>query len=235
VLVVVPAWNEAASIAAVIAEVRAALPEADLLVVDDGSSDRTTQVARAAGADVARLPFNLGVGGAMRTGFRYARRGDYDAVVQIDGDGQHDAAYLTEVLAALDRADVVIGARFAGVGSYELRGPRIWAIRFLSRVISMIMGTRITDATSGFRASGRRAIGVFATHYPAEYLGDTVESLVIARRLGLSVTQVPVAMRPRAGGAASQSVLGASIYLARALAALVLALVRRWPYAEERS
>lgn len=234
VLVVIPAWNEAACISDVIAEVRAAVPAADLLVVDDGSVDRTAAVARAAGADVARLPYNLGVGGAMRCGFRYARRGGYDAVVQIDGDGQHDASYLPQVLAGLARTDVVIGARFAGVGSYEVRGPRGWAIRFLSRVISRIMGVRITDATSGFRAAGRRAIDVFAVHYPAEYLGDTVESLVIARRVGLSVSQVPVAMRPRAGGTASQSVLGASIYLARALAALMLALVRRWPYPEER-
>lgn len=235
VLVVIPAWNESASVATVVEEVRGVLPEADLLVVDDGSSDRTAQVARAAGAAVAQLPYNLGVGGAMRTGFRYARRGDYDAVVQIDADGQHDAAYLPQVLAGLERTDVVIGARFAGVGSYEVRGPRGWAIRFLSRVISRIMGVRITDATSGFRAAGRRAIGVFAVHYPAEYLGDTVESLVIARRVGLTVSQVPVAMRPRAGGTASQSVIGASIYLGRALAALMLALVRRWPYPEEHA
>lgn len=229
VLVVVPAYNEAGSVGDVVQRVREAAA-VDVLVVDDGSSDRTSAVARAAGARVARLPFNLGVGGAMRTGFRFAQRNGYDAVVQVDADGQHDPAFLPELLAALERADVVIGARFAGVGAYAVRGPRAWAMRVLSVVISRIVGTRVTDATSGFRAANRRAIGVFATHYPAEYLGDTVESLVIARRLGLVVAQVPVAMQPRAAGTASQGVIGATIYLGRAMAALVLALVRRWPY-----
>ena len=233
VLVVVPALNEAASIGAVIAEVQHTLPAADVLVVDDGSRDRTAEIARAAGASVVSLPFNLGVGGAMRTGFRYARRYSYDAVVQIDADGQHDPAFLPPVLAALQHTDVVIGARFAGVGDYQVRGPRWWVMQLLSRVISRIVGAPVTDATSGFRAANRRAIGVFATHYPAEYLGDTVESLVIARRVGLTVSQVPVAMRPRTGGAASQGVLSSVLYLGRAMTALALALVRRWPYEEE--
>lgn len=232
-LVVIPAYNEAACVGAVVAEVRSALPLADVLVVDDGSSDRTAVVARQAGALVARLPYNLGVGGAMRTGFRYARRGSYDAVVQVDADGQHDAAFVAPLLAGLADSDLVIGARFAGVGDYRVRGPRAWSMRLLARTLSLIVGTRLTDATSGFRAAGPRAIAVFATHYPAEYLGDTVESLVIARRLGLRVKQVPVAMRTRTGGQASQSFFGAATYLARALAALMLALVRRWPFDEE--
>jgi glycosyltransferase involved in cell wall biosynthesis len=231
---VIPAWNEAASVATVIAEVRAAMAGVDVLVVDDGSWDRTSEVAKAAGAQVARLPYNLGVGGAMRTGFRYARRHGYDVVVQIDADGQHDPTFVPQLLEALTHSDIVIGARFAGVGDYRVTGPRGWAMRVLSRTMSLIVGTRITDATSGFRAAGPRAIGVFATHYPAEYLGDTVESLVIARRVGLTVGQVPVAMRARSAGRASQGVLSASLYLGRAAAALLLALVRRWPYEEEQ-
>lgn len=233
VLIVIPAYNEAACVAAVIAEVKLVLPHADLLVIDDGSRDRTAEVARAAGAGVARLPYNLGVGGAMRTGFRYAKRAGYDAVVQVDADGQHDPAFLPQVLGGLCDSDIVIGARFAGVGDYAVRGPRSWAIGVLSRVTTRIVGVRVSDATSGFRASGPRAIGLFAAHYPAEYLGDTVESLVIAHRVGLRISQVPVAMRPRAGGVASQGFLAASIYLGRATAALLLALVRRWPYEEE--
>lgn len=233
VLVVVPALNEAASVGGVIAEVRAALPRAEILVVDDGSRDGTAQVAAAAGALVARLPYNLGVGGAMRTGFRYALRHGYDTVVQVDADGQHDPSYAPALLTALASCDIVVGARFAGVGDYRVRGPRGWAMRALSRTMSRIVGTSISDATSGFRASGPRAVRLFASHYPAEYLGDTVESLVIARKVGLTVTQVPVGMRVRSGGRASQGVLAATVYLGRASAALVLALVRRWPYEED--
>lgn len=233
VLVVVPAYNEAGSVATVIGEVRAALPDADVLVVDDGSRDRTSAAARDAGALVLRLPINLGVGGAMRTGFRFAQRSGYDAVVQVDGDGQHDATFLPVLLAALEDAEVVIGARFAGVGDYAVKGPRLWAMRLLSFVVGRIVGARLTDVTSGYRASGRRAIEVFARHYPAEYLGDTVESLVIAHRLGLPVRQVAVRMRVRAAGRASQGFAGSTLYLARAFAALFLALVRRWPSVEE--
>ena len=233
VLVVIPALNEAASVAAVVRDVREKVVGADILVVDDASTDRTSAVAAAAGAMVVRLPINLGVGGAMRAGFRYARREGYDAVVQVDGDGQHDAAYVPALLAALASSDVVIGARFAGVGDYRLRGPRSWAIRVLSATLGRLVGARLTDATSGFRASNRRAIGVFAVHYPAEYLGDTVESLVIAHRLRLRVEQVPVAMRPRGTGRASQGIVASVLYLGRASAALALALVRRWPYQED--
>ncbi len=233
VLVVIPAWNEAGVIADTIAEIRAAQPEVDLLVVDDGSGDATAAVAEAAGALVARLPFNLGVGGAMRAGYRYALRQDYDVVVQIDADGQHDPAYLTDLVAGLESADVVVGARFAGEGDYDARGPRRWAMWLLAKVLSRLAGTRLTDVTSGFRAANRRAVTVFADHYPAEYLGDTVESLVIAIRVGCTVTQLPVDMRPRTVGEASQTPLRAATYLARAIVALGLALVRRWPSATE--
>ena len=233
VLVVVPALNEAASVGSVVQEIREALPDADVLVVDDGSTDRTARHARLAGASVVSLPYTLGVGGAMRTGYRYAERRGYSAVVQVDADGQHDPAYLPELIGALQHADVVVGARFAGVGSYAVRGPRLWAMRALSRTVGRIVGTRLTDVTSGFRASSRQAIRVFARHYPAEYLGDTVETLVIAHRSGLRVCQVPVAMRARAHGVPSQRAAGSVVYLGRASFALVLALIRRWPVPED--
>ena len=228
-LVVIPAWNEQEALPAVIAEVRSTRPECDVLVVDDGSADATATVAAAAGARVCQLPFNIGVGGAMRAGYRYAWRNGYDVVAQIDADGQHDPAYLATMLDHLDRADVVVGARFAGEGSYPVRGPRRWAMRLLSGVLSRLAGTPLTDVTSGMRVSNRRAIQVFATHYPAEYLGDTVESMVIALRTGCRVAQVPVAMRSRAGGRASHSPAKSAVYLVRAMVALALALVRRWP------
>ncbi len=225
-LVVVPAFNEVASVADVVLEILSRVPGATVLVVDDGSTDDTREVAERAGAHVARLPFNLGVGGAMRVGFRYAVENGFAAVVQVDADGQHDPAGIAGLVSGLDHADLVLGARFAGVGAYAVRGPRKWAMAVLANVLSRSTGTRLTDTTSGFRASGPRAIALFARHYPAEYLGDTIESLVIASRSGLSVTQTPVAMRSRAAGVPSHNPARAAIYLGRAVLALVFAFVR---------
>lgn len=227
VLVVVPAFNEAGSIARVVREVRGELPDLDVLVVDDGSTDVTAQQAASAGAVVARLPYNLGVGGAMRLGYRYGRDHGYQAVIQVDADGQHDPRYVPKLLDALTDADLVIGARFAGEGDYRVRGPRRWAMTMLSVVLSWLARSRLTDTTSGFRAANRRAIELFAQFYPVEYLGDTVETVVHACRRGLRVRQVPVAMRRRLAGTPSQSPVKATIYLGRAFTVLVLALLRR--------
>jgi hypothetical protein len=165
----------------------------------------------------------------MRAGYRYAERGGYDVVVQVDADGQHDVTFVPDLLEALKGADVVIGSRFAGVGDYRVKGPRRWAMRLLARVLSLLAHERLSDVTSGFRAVNRRGIRLFAEHYPSEYLGDTVESLVIAARTGCRLTQVPVSMRPRTSGRASQTTLRSVLYLARAVVALSLALCRRWP------
>ena len=227
VLIVMPAFNEQEAVGDVIREVHQKLPGIAVLVVDDGSQDHTTAVARTAGARVARLPFNLGVGGAMRTGFRFALENGYSTVIQVDSDGQHDPAGVPALLAALAEGnDIVMAARFAGEGDYRVRGPRAWAMKVLSAVLSRTAKTRLTDTTSGFRASGPRAVALFADHYPAEYLGDTIEALVIAARAGLRVAQVPVAMRPRAGGVPSHNFVKSTIYLARAGVALVFAYVR---------
>ncbi|MCR3747218.1 glycosyltransferase family 2 protein [Lentzea californiensis] len=229
VLIVLPALNEEHNIEKIIAEVKAALPDVGVLVIDDGSTDDTSLRARESGANVARLAVNLGVGGAMRTGFRYALRNGFDVVVQVDADGQHNPADVPELLRELDRADLVIGARFAGKGDYKARGPRRWAMKVFSVVLSGLSGTKLTDVTSGFKAAGPRAVRLFAAHYPAEYLGDTLESLVMAVRAGLKITQVPVAMRMRAGGTPSTSPVKSAVYLLRATLALVLAIVRRKP------
>jgi glycosyltransferase involved in cell wall biosynthesis len=221
-----PAFNESQSVGQVVRETLSTLPQVDVLVVDDGSHDDTAVLAREAGALVASLPFNLGVGGAMRVGFRFAANHGYDAVVQIDADGQHDPAEVPRLLAGLDEFDIVIGARFAGSGSYVMRGPRRWASWVLARSISRTAKTRLTDTTSGFRASGPRAIDLFHREYPAEYLGDTIESLVMACRAGLRVTQVPVAMRERSGGRPSHRPFKAALYLGRATLALAFAYIR---------
>ncbi len=228
-LVAIPALNERETVADVIRGVQQAVPEATVLVVDDGSSDDTAALAAAAGAEVAILPFNVGVGGAMRTAFLFAKVHGYTVVVQVDADGQHDPAAIPALVDALDTADVAIGARFAGSGSYQVRGPRKWAMVVLSKTLSRVARTRLTDTTSGFRAAGPAAIDLFARHYPSEYLGDTVESLVIAARAGLTIRQVPVDMRPRQGGSPSQGPMKSALYLGRAGLALGAALSRRAP------
>ncbi|WET79294.1 glycosyltransferase family 2 protein [Amycolatopsis sp. QT-25] len=229
VLIVMPALNEQASVAAVISQVKQSLPGMDVLVVDDGSSDETAKLARAAGAEVARLAVNLGVGGAMRTGFRYAAARGYDVVVQVDADGQHDPEEVAALLDALDDADIAIGSRFAGKGSYKASGPRKYAMVALSIVFSRLGKTKLTDVTSGFKAMGPKAIKLFAGYYPAEYLGDTVESLVMAIRAELKIKEIPVIMRERAAGTPSHSPVKSAVYLGRAGLALLLALVRRRP------
>ncbi|GAA3205529.1 glycosyltransferase family 2 protein [Microbacterium terregens] len=227
VLVIVPAWNEERNVGHTVREIRAANPYYDVVVIDDGSHDATAAAATQAGAVVITMPFNLGVGGAMRTGFTYAQRHGYHRAIQVDADGQHNPADIEKVLAGLETADISIGARFADVGDYEVRGPRRWAMIFLARVLSRVANTRLTDATSGFRAAGARAIDQYVRYYPAEYFGDTLDSLVAACHAGLSVTQVPVAMRPRRHGASTQGTVGATVYLLRAVFALSLAVMRR--------
>lgn len=228
VLVVLPAWNEQEALPGVLTELHEIVPHADVLVVNDGSTDHTSSVAREAGVAVLDLPINLGVGGAMRAGYSYALRQGYQAVIQLDADGQHDPRNIRDLLDAMDRegADIVIGARFAGTGTYQAHGPRRWAMRSLSTVLSRLTGTHLTDTTSGFKLCGPRAVRLFATNYPAEYLGDTIESLVIAHRAGLSVRQTGVSMRPRAGGEPSHSPLKAAVFLLRAGLALAVALTR---------
>jgi len=229
VLVIVPAWNEEHNVGATVREIVAADPRYHVAVVDDGSTDATAAVARDAGAMVLTLPFNLGVGGAMRTGFTYAKRAGYQRVIQVDADGQHNPQDIAKVLAGLDRADISIGARFGDVGDYQVRGPRKWAMKFLASVLSKVSRAHLTDVTSGFRAAGPRAIEQYVRYYPAEYLGDTIDSLVAACHAGLTVTQVPVAMRPRVHGRPSQGAFGATLYLLRSIFALALALLRPAP------
>lgn len=229
VAVLVPAWNEAEGVADTIREIRAASDAYDVVVIDDGSLDGTGDAARAAGAVVLPLAFNLGVGGAMRAGFTYAQRFGYRRAIQVDADGQHNPGDIEKVLSGLSDADISIGARFAEVGDYSVKGPRRWAMLALAGVLSRLAKVRLTDVTSGFRAAGPRAIDQYVRYYPAEYLGDTVDSLVAAIHSGLSVAQVPVAMRPRQHGTPSQGALGSTVYLVRSVFALVLALLRPKP------
>ncbi|WP_167145222.1 glycosyltransferase family 2 protein [Actinomyces sp. ZJ308] len=229
VLVIIPAWNEEAVIGPVLAEITSVMDNlVDVLVVSDGSTDSTAAIAREMGVAVLDLPLNLGVGGAMRAGYLYAVRNGYDYAIQVDADGQHDPAEIPAMLKHMrdTGADIVIGARFAGKGDYTVRGPRHWAMNVLSLVLSRVCGTRLTDTTSGFKLTNRRAITLFSREYPAEYLGDTIEALVIAVRNGLMVRQLPVQMRQRAGGTPSHGFFKSARLLGRAFLALGIALTR---------
>lgn len=226
-LVAIPAWNESGSIADVIAKVRSHRPRADILVVNDGSTDATAEVAESAGAHVVSLPFNVGVGGAMRTAFLYARRNGYTSLVQVDADGQHDPADLDSVFNGLANADVVVGTRFHPQSTYFVGGPRRWAMLLLSKTLSRMNGNKLSDPTSGFRSAGPRAIELFSVDYPAEYLGDTVGSLAIAIRRGLVVREVPVTMYFRQYGRPSKNALWSALYLGRASLAILATGLRK--------
>lgn len=228
-LVAIPALNEATVIGAVLESLARFHPLGDVVVVDDGSRDDTGGIARRAGATVLTHAINLGVGAAMGTAFKYAAQHGYDAVVQFDGDGQHRAEHLAELVAASARADIVIGSRFAEGGTFRSSAARRGVQRFIAWATSLYARTHLTDATSGFRIAGPRALAVFAEHYPTEWLGDTVESIVLATRQGLTVAEIPVGMNERAGGTPSQSVARATLYTGRILFILVLAGIRSVP------
>jgi glycosyltransferase involved in cell wall biosynthesis len=225
-LIVIPALDEEATVGAVVTSIRAQL-DADILVVDDGSTDRTVAEAVAAGAKVLSHPYNLGVGAALRSGFRYAVANGYDAVVQVDADGQHDVEAASRLLARLeaDGLDLVVGSRFGS--DYEVGVVRRTSMRMLSRSVSRRLGVEINDTTSGFRAFGPQALARFARAYPSAYLSDTVEALLLAGDWGLKVAEEPVQMRPRAGGKPSSGALKSAFHLLRLGMVILLHKVRR--------
>ena len=228
-IAVVPAYNEANAVAGVIAELRAFDRDLAVVVVDDGSKDQTAAVAAAAGATVLRLPYNLGIGGAVQTGHQYARDAGFDIAIQVDGDGQHDPAELPKLLGPIvsGDADMVVGSRFAGEESYRSSAVRRIGIVILAKVVSMLVRQRITDPTSGFRAVNRRALELFAGDYPHDY--PEAEATVLAHRHRLRVVEVPVRMRARSGGTSSIGGIYSLVYMSKVLLALFVGLFRRYP------
>jgi glycosyltransferase involved in cell wall biosynthesis len=226
-LAIVPAFNEAATIAEVVLEIRDFDPSLEVLVVDDGSIDATSAIAEAAGARVLRLPINLGIGGAVQAGYLYAFEHDFDLAVQVDGDGQHDAGELGRLLEPVlsRRADLVIGTRFAGDPSYRAPLARRIGITLFAALVSLRVRQRMTDTTSGFRAVNRRGIKLFAADYPHDY--PEVESVVTAARGQLRVCEVPVAMRQRAAGTSSITTFRSFYYVVKVLLALFVGLFPR--------
>lgn len=226
-LIIMPAWNEEEVIGGTITELYRMMPDVDLLVVNDGSTDRTSAIARQAGAFVIDLPYNMGIGGALRTGYKYARRMDYDRAIQVDADGQHDPKGIRTVLAGLDHGtDISIGSRFAEATNYKVSGPRKWAMVLLAFMFTRISGEKFTDATSGFRAANRRAIEQYCEHLPAEYLGDCIDACVMAIRAGLTVKQVPVEMRERQAGTPSSNPWKSAVYLVRSIFSFGMSMTR---------
>jgi glycosyltransferase involved in cell wall biosynthesis len=228
-LVVIPAYNEEESLPAVLKELAEQTPEHDVLVVSDGSADRTADVAREAGAFVAVLPFNLGIGGALRTGFTFAVRHGYERAVQFDADGQHDPLAVRLLLDRLDAgADMVIGSRFAegGAVTYEVNRVRRHAMRFLQWLVRVLVRQRFTDTSSGFRAFSRPVLEYFAATYPVEYM-DSVEALVMACNAGFRVEEVAVNMRGRTGGAPSTRRLKLLYYYTRLVVVLLVSTTSR--------
>lgn len=223
VAVIIPAYNEAATVERVVEAVRAAGPF-DPVVVDDGSTDATPRVARRAGARVLPLPTNLGIGGAVQTGLRYARDTGYAVAVQVDADGQHDPCDIPALLAAVEEAgaDLAVGSRFLGVGDYRPPLARALGMRFFRGLVRLWVRD-IRDTTSGFRAFSRRAIELFARVYPIDY--PEVEALVIAHRAGLRIVEVPVAMRARQAGRSSITPLRSVFYGVKVSLAIGLDLV----------
>jgi len=226
-LAIVPAFNEERAIGAVIDEIRAFDPSFDVLVVDDGSHDGTADAALRHGARVVRLPFNLGIGGSVQTGFRYAFDHDYDLVARVDGDGQHDPAQLGALLPAVlgGEADICVGSRFAGASGYRSSGTRRIGIRILARTVSLLTGQRVTDTTSGFQVLDRRAIELFAQDYPHDY--PEVEAAVMLHKHRLRLAEVPVSMRERVHGNSSITALRSVYYMAKVLLAVLVAMFRR--------
>jgi glycosyltransferase involved in cell wall biosynthesis len=226
---IVPAYNEARSIAGVVAELRATQPEFEIVVIDDGSTDETAAVARRAGAEVVRLPFNLGIGGAVQTGIEWARRRGCEVAVQVDGDGQHDPREIDKLLQPLlaGDADVIVGTRFAGEGTYRPSVARRIGIGLFAGLVSLIVRQRVTDTTSGFRAMNERAIELFAEEYPYDY--PEVEATVLIFRHRLRLVEVPVTMRQRAAGRSSITTFRSLYYMGKVSLALFVGLLRPRP------
>jgi glycosyltransferase involved in cell wall biosynthesis len=231
---IVPAFNEAQIVGRVIDELYEQDAELDVVVIDDGSVDATAEVARQHGAIVLRLPFNLGIGGAVQTGFRYAFEHGYDIAVRVDGDGQHDPSELGRVVSPVlaGEADIAVGSRFVAEGAgYRSSRSRRVGIRLLALVVSRIVGRRVTDTTSGFQALNRKGIALFARDYPHDY--PEVEATVMVSRHRLRSIEVPVTMRERSSGRSSITAVRSVYYMLKVLLAIFVGLFRRNVVPEE--
>ncbi|WNQ13555.1 glycosyltransferase family 2 protein [Paenibacillus aurantius] len=227
ILVIIPAYNEEKSIGSVIESVKSRHPEIDIVVVNDGSKDGTSAAARASGkAHVVDLPVNLGIGGAVQTGYLFAYRNGYDIAIQIDADGQHDPAELNKIIASIanGEADCCVGSRFVQKTSYRSSLSRRLGIQFFTWLIHLTVGKRITDPTSGFRAVNRKIIEVFANYYPDDY--PEVEAVVLLERMGFRVKEASVQMHSRTAGKSSITPFKSLYYMVKVSLAVLMTRIR---------
>ncbi|MCK4546047.1 MAG: glycosyltransferase family 2 protein [Candidatus Eisenbacteria sp.] len=227
VLVIIPAFNEEKNLRIVIEETRAAQMHARILVVDDGSSDRTAEVARSAGATVVSLPFNLGYGVAVQTGFRFAVRGRFRRIVLLDGDGQHDPRFVGPLLEGLEDSDVVRGSRFLGAARYRIPATRRMGMALFGAIAGFLTGDRVTDVTSGFQAFDERAVRFLAENYPSDY--PDADTVILIKRAGLSSREIPVEMRERLSGTPMVSWPGSFYYVFKMCLSILVTLLREKP------
>lgn len=230
-LIIIPAYNEAANIEKVINNIVQNYPQYDYVIINDGSTDKTEKVCVNAGYQVLNLPINMGIGGAVQTGYRYAKKNNYDAAVQIDGDGQHDVAFLEDMLKLLEsgEADVVIGSRFVQKEGFQSSQIRRVGIRFLSILARILTGVQIRDITSGYRVVNRRFIEIYANDYPADY--PEPEAMIIAAVHGGIIKEYPVIMRERENGTSSITFKKSVYYMIKVTLAM---LVRRLSFGFRR-
>jgi len=228
ILIIVPAYNESGNIKKTIGEIKLQGSGLTILVINDGSRDTTAKEAKEAGAMVASLPFNVGIGGAVQTGFKFALKNNFDITVQVDGDGQHNTGYLKKLLQPIldGRADMTIGSRFlAPYLGYRSSFVRRIGIHFFAGLISFLAGVRITDSTSGFRACNRKVIKAFAGYYPYDF--PEPEAVIVAKGIGARILEVPVQMRERLAGASSIRYLATLYYMIKVTFAILLSMLKK--------
>lgn len=221
-LIIIPAFNEAKSIEKVINNLTENYPQYDYVIVNDGSTDDTEKICRRNHYHVLNLPINLGIGGAVQAGYRYARVNDYDIAVQIDGDGQHNVVYLEGMLSLIEskQADIVIGSRFIEKEGFQSSGVRRIGIQFLSVLGWLLTGVRVKDITSGYRAVNRRFIKIFAEDYPGDYAEP--EAVVLAAVHGGKIKEYPVIMNERENGKSSINIKRSVYYMVKVTLAMLI-------------
>ncbi len=229
ILVVIPAYNEGESVKNVILGIRRYLADADILLVNDGSTDLTSERARSSGVLVLDLPFNLGIGGAVQAGYKYAYEKGYSVAIQVDGDGQHDPKEIPKLLEVLEskKVDLVIGSRFLGHSEYKSSIMRRLGISIFSGVISAIVGQKITDPTSGFRAANRKVIQLFASRYPQDY--PEPEAVILLHQSRLKMGEVAVVMSERYAGESSITRIRSAYYMIKVLLAILVDCFKKKP------
>jgi glycosyltransferase involved in cell wall biosynthesis len=228
VIVIIPAYNEGDRIAEVVGNVRRVVPDCEILVVNDGSRDNTAAAAEAAGATVVSHPFNMGYGVAIQTGYKYAQATGYDFLVQIDGDGQHDPAYIPRLLEPVMKGetDFVIGSRFLAVESYEPSLARRIGMAFFRKIVSLVTGTRITDSTSGYQAFNREVISFFTSEvFPCDY--PDADMLITLHMAGFSIRELPVRMYANVEGKSMHSGLKPLYYIFKMILSIFVTLLRK--------